>query len=259
MDDRIEADTPEYLAVVRRGSALPMYFYDYTTPWENDLLEDTQRNIFGLVNPDEHKPSECCPKQVFTGDIQIETAWHGDTLHIRICSGSAKPRMVTGVFDVPYAPDAQITFDKGDLTFRKIRDPFTGNLYLFIDLGVLETGETVITAQVVGTKRQPVQAKILKDGFGAMYFGDHAYLRSVDRDAAIWVELSAPNGAYLRLVSGDKIPAQDGVLRFTVNFHWADEAPIMYGYPKELLEKNIQSAKVEITGQTTYSRWSWLD
>ena len=75
VDDRIEADTPQYLAVVRRGSGLPMYFYDYTTPWENDLFEDTTRNIFGLVNPDEHKPSECCPKQVFTEDMQIEHSW----------------------------------------------------------------------------------------------------------------------------------------------------------------------------------------
>ena len=259
VDDRIEADTPQYLAVVRRGSALPMYFYDYTTPWENDLFEDTQRNIFGLVNPDEHKPSDCCPKQVFTEDMQIETAWHGENLHSHICSGSAKPRMVTGVFDVPYALDAQITFDKKDLTFRKIQDPFTGNLHLFVDLGALDAGHTLITGHVTGTKREPVQAEILKDGFGAMYFGDHAYLRSVDRDAAISVELPAPNSAYLRLVSGDKIFAQDGMLRFSVNTHWADEAPILYGYSRELLEKNIQQAAVRVTGQTTCSRWSWLD
>ena len=259
VDDRIEADTPQYLAVVRRGSALPMYFYDYTKPWENDLFEDTERNIFGLVNPDEHKPSECCPKQVFTEDIQIETSWSNGDLQIFIRSGSPKERMVTGVFDVPYAPDAEIAFDKSDLTFRKVRDPFTGNLHLFIDLGALEAGETRITGHIVGTKRKPVQAEILKDGFGAMYFGDHAYVRSVDRDAAISVEISAPDGAYLRLVSGEKIFARDGVLRFSANTHWADEAPILYGYPKDILEKNVQSARICVTGETTCSRWSWLD
>lgn len=259
VDDRIEADTPQYLAVVRRGSALPMFFYDYTHPWENDLFEDTERNIFGLVNPDEHKPSECCPKQVFTEDMQIETFWNGEELRIHIQSASAKERMVTGVFDVPYTSDAKIMFDKADLTFQKIRDPFTGNLHLFIDLGAMEAGETRITGHVVGTKREPVQAEIRKDGLGVMYFCDHAYLRSLDRDAAISVELPAPDGAYLRLVSGDNVFAKDGMLRFSVNSHWADEAPILYGYPKELLEMQIQGATICITGQTTCSRWSWLD
>lgn len=259
VDDRIEADTPQYLAVVRRDSALPMYFYDYTKPWENDLFEDTERNVFGLVNPDEHKPSECCPKQVFTEDMQIETSWNGGHLQIQIRSENQKERMIIGVFDVPYAQDAEITFDKADLTFQKIRDPFTGNLHLFIDLGSLEAGETLINGYVAGAKREPVQAEILKDGFGAMYFGDHAYLRSVDRDAAISVDICAPDGAFLRLVSGDKIFAKDGALHFSVNTHWADEAPILYGYPKDLLEKNIPNAKICVTGETTCSRWSWLN
>jgi hypothetical protein len=259
VDDRIEADTPQYLAVIRRSSALPMYFYDYTTPWENDLFEDVERNIFGLVNPDEHKPSECCPKQVFTEDMQIETSWNGDDLQLLIQSATPKARMVTGVFDIPYTQDVKITFDKADVTFQKIRDSFTGNLHLFIDLGSLEAGQTRVVFHMEGTKRQPVQAEICKDGFGAMYFGTHAYLRSMDRDAAIAVEIPAPDGAYLRLVSGDKIFAQDGMLRFSVNTDWADEAPILYAYPKELLEKNIQSARVCVTGATTCSRWSWLD
>lgn len=257
VDDRIEADTPRYLAVVRRGSALPMYFYDYTKPWENDLFEDVERNVFGLVNPDEHAPSECCPKQVYTEDMTIQTLWQEDELQIRIQSGSPKERMVTGVFDVPYEADAVMVFDKEDLTFRKIRDPFTGNLHLFVDLGALEAGETLITGRVSGTKRTPVAAEILQDGFGAMYFGDHAYLRSLDRDRAIRVEMDAPEGAWLRLISGDRICAKDGKLSFTVNTDWADEAPILYGYPKEHLEKNVRNARICFTGETTCSRWSW--
>ena len=259
VDDRIEADTPQYLAVIRRGSPLPMYFYDYTKPWENDLFEDTERNIFGLVNPDEHKPSECCPKQVFTEDMEIAVSWSGDSLQLLIHSGSPKERMVTGVFDIPYAPDVEITFDKADVTFQKIRDTFTGNLHLFIDLGALEAGKTLITARAVGTKRTPVQAEIIKDGFAAMYFGDHAYLRSVDRDAAICVTLPAPDSAYLRLISGDKLFAKDGMLHFSVNNDWANEAPILYGYPRELLRGNIECAQIIVTGKTTCSRWSWRD
>lgn len=259
VDDRIEADTPEYLAVVRRSSPLPMYFYDYTKPWDNDLFEDVQRNVFGLVNPDEHQPSQCCPKQVFTEDVRIETAWVDGQLQICIQSDSPKERMVMGVFDVPYGPDAQIRFDKADLTFRKIRDGFTGNLHLFVDLGALEAGQTRIIGQVAGTPRQPVRAEILKEGLGAMYFGDHAYLRSLDRDGAVSVELEAPDGAWLKLISGDRICAANGMLRFTVNTHWADEAPILYGYPRALLEQKIQNAKICNIGATTCSRWSWRD
>lgn len=256
--DRIEADTPEYLAVIRRGSMLPMYFYDYTQPWENDLFEDTTRNIFGLVNPDDHKPSECCPKQVFTEDMQIEAHWSEDTLQISIQSATAKKRMVTGIFDLPYSEDAQIVFDKSDLTFRKIRDAFTGNLHLFIDLGALEAGETHISGRICGEKRAPVSAELLQDGFGAMYFGDHAYLRSTNRDLGISVELPAPDSAYLRLISGQCIRPKDGMLCFTVNTNWADEAPILYGYPQHLLAEHLKHANIRITGETTCSRWSWL-
>lgn len=259
VDDRIEADTPEYLAVVRRGSGLPMYFYDYTHPWENDLFEDVQRNVFGLVNPDEHKPSECCPKQVFTEDMQIESCWVNGNLQIRVQSERKKARMVTGVFDVPYAADAEFTFDKEDLTCRKIRDGFTGNLHLFVDLGALDAGETLITGLVKGTPRKPVEAEICKDEFGAMYFGDHAYLRSMDGNKAISVEMAAPEGAWLRLISGDKIYPDGEMLRFSVNATWADEAPILYGYPRQLFAENIQNAKISVTGETTCSRWSWRD
>jgi hypothetical protein len=91
-----------------------------------------------------------------------------------------------------------------------------------------------------------------------MYFGDHAYLRSTNRDLGISVELPAPDSAYLRLISGQCIRPKDGMLCFTVNTNWADEAPILYGYSQHLLAEHLKHANIRITGETTCSRWSWL-
>jgi hypothetical protein len=104
-----------------------------------------------------------------------------------------------------------------------------------------------------------VEVAICKDEFGAMYFGDHAYLRSMDGNKAISVEMAAPEGAWLRLISGDKICPDGEMLRFSVNATWADEAPILYGYPRQLFAENIQNAKVSVTGETTCCRWPWRD
>ena len=89
-----------------------------------------------------------------------------------------------------------------------------------------------------------------------MWFGNHAYLRSSDREGAIGVTLPAPDGAYIKLISGEKVYAHDGVLNFTVNTAWFEESPTLYGYPKDEFAKAIESAKVEYKGKTTCSRWS---
>ena len=256
IDDRLEADTNEYLAVIRRSSMLPMYFYDYTQPWESCLFEDIERNEFGLVDPDEHKPSECFPKQVYTEDMHICSNWQDNQLIITIQSETGKRRMVTGVFDIPYEGDFEISFDKADASCHKITDERTGNTHLFIDLGALHAGETVINAKVTGTPRVAVSAELIHDGFALMYYGDHAYMRSVDKEAAIRVSMPAPDGAYLRLISGKKIFAKQGVLEFTVNTCWEDEAPILYGYHQALLTDVIDQVNVTYVGQTTCSRWS---
>lgn len=256
IDDRLEADTKDYLAVIRRSSMLPMYFYDYTKPWENCLFEDIERNEFGLIDPDEHKPSECFPKQVYTEDMSVRAEYAGKDLIITVQSETCKERMVTGVFDVPYEKGFVITFDKADVTGRKITDRHTGNTHLFIDLGQLPAGTTVVTGKISGTPRFAQTAELIHDGFALMYFGDHAYMRSMDKEIGIHVTVPAPEGAYLRLISGKKIFAQRGVLDFTVNTCWEDEAPILYGFDQGVMADAIKNAWVRVLGQTTCSRWS---
>lgn len=254
--DRIEADTRDYLAVVRRGSLLPLYFYDYTEPWDSQSFEETERNEFGQIDPDEHKPSECVPAQVYTEDMTLDYALEGDTLRIFVESQTEKKRMVTAVFDLPFGPDLMVVLDKADAAARKVTDRWTGNTHLFLDLGSLSAGKTVITAKISGTCREPVAAECVKDGFAAMWFGDHAYLRSFDRESAIRVELNAPEGAYVLRNDGSKLFPEGGRLRFAVNSAWYDEAPILYGYPRAEFEKNLPGAFVEAIGPTTCSRWS---
>ncbi len=256
IDDRLEADTGDYLAVIRRTSMLPMYFYDYTVPWDGCLFEDTERNEFGLIDPDEHKPSECFPKQVFTEDMEISSESTDDGFQITIKSETYKKRMVTGIFDIPFEKEFSVSFNKPDVSTKKIHDNRTGNTHLFIDLGEIQPGTTVVTATICGNPRIPVNPELIRGLFAAMFFGDHAYVRCTDKETAIQVEIPAPQGAYLRLISGKKIEAVNGVLSFTVNGCWEDESAILYGYKKALLEKNLSMAKIRVIGSTTCSRWS---
>lgn len=255
IDDRLEAITSDYLAVIRRSSMLPMYFYDYTVEWaSND--EEPERNEFGQVDPDEHKASECVPKQVYREDMTITSDISNNTITISATTPVDKKKMVTGVFDVPFEADFEAMIDKSDATVKKITDKWTNNTHLFIDMGALKAGETIIKIKINGTPRVPQNAEYIKDGFCAMWFGNHAYLRSSDREGAIGVTLPAPDGAYIKLISGEKVYAHDGVLNFTVNTAWFDESPTLYGYPKDEFAKAIESAKVEYKGKTTCSRWS---
>lgn len=256
IDDRLEADTSEYLAVIRRSSTLPMYFYDYTEPWDGCLFEDTVRNEFGQIDPDEHKPSECYPKQVYREDMQITINRIAEGYKIVIESKSFKKRMVTGIFDIPFEKDFFVSFDKSDALCKKIHDSWTGNTHLFIDLGQIPTGTTIVTVRIFGSSRPPENAELMNGLFAAMYFGNHAYLRSTDKEAAITVQIPAPKEAYLRLISGKQIHESNGMLSFTVNSCWEDESSILYGYPKTMLEKNLSLAEIRYIGQTTCSRWS---
>ena len=256
IDDRLEADTKDFLAVIRRSSMLPMYFYDYTNTWDGCLFENIARNEFGLVDPDVHKPSECVPKQVYTEDMSICAEYDGNDLILTVQSETEKNRMVTGVFDIPYDKDFAISFDKADVTAKKITDGWTGNTHLFLDLGKIPEGKTLITGKITGTQKKPMSAELEHNGFALMYFGDHAYMRSTDKEMGIRVILPAPDGAYLRLISGKKIYAKGGVLSFTVNTCWEDEAPILYGFAQEQMSLAIHNANVQELGQTTCSRWS---
>lgn len=254
--DRIEADTKNYLAVIRKGSLLPMYFYDYGEPWESAAFEDTERNEFGLIDPDTHKPSECMPKQVYTEDVEMDYELSDDKIIISINSESSKKRMVTGIFDVPFENDFELSADKNDVSCKKVTDSWTGNTHLFIDLGKIEKGKSKIVICISGKPRKCESAEYIKDLFGAMFFGNHAYLRSLDKEYGIEVEIKAPPGAYLLFESGEKIYPKNGILKFKVNEAWQNESPTLYGYDKAEFEKNISCAKVKKLGETTCSRWS---
>ena len=258
VDDRIEADTNEYLAVIRRSSSLPMYFYDYTKEWVNPPYEEVNRNEFGNVNPDKVKPSECYPKQVYTEDMSVDVQIQGEKINIAIDSETAKEKMVTGVFDVPFEADFEAKADKEDVKLKKITDCWTGNTHLFVDLGSLEKGHTNVVITIHGTPRTPISAECIKDGFGVMWYGDHAYMRSVDRDAAIRVKLNAPDSAYVLLHSGEKIVPEKGVLEFVVNEEQINEAPMLWGYAREALELALKDAEVKVIGPTKCRRW-WYD
>lgn len=255
--DRIEAVTPQYLAVVRRGSMLPMYFYDYTAQWHNDGFEEIERNEFGLVNPDEHDPAECVPKQVYRGDVELSYEIEKDTVFIHVNCGSEKENMVTGIFDFPFEEDCVLIADKADVVMKKIKDLRNENIHLFMELGKLVQGSSDIVIRVKGKKKTPEKSEYICKELGAMWFKDHVYLRSVDKDQAIEVEMAAPQEAYLILQSGKRIRSVNGQLKFIVNSCWGDEAPILYGYCRESLEEAMRDAKVTKAGKSACSRWSW--
>lgn len=255
IDDRIEAITRDYLAVIRRSSMIPMYFYDYTVKWDS-AEKGPERNEFGQIDPDEHLPSECVPKQVYRENMTITSEISGNVIRVNAFTSTAKKKMVTGLFDIPFASDFSATIDKADAHFQKVADRWTGNTHLFIDMGALDVGETVLTITIEGEARIPVNAECEKDGFAAMFFGDHAYFRSCDRERAVHVTMAAPDHAYLKRISGEKVTPKDGTLAFTVNTAWYDESAILYGYPKDEFAEALNKATVTDAGKTTCSRWS---
>lgn len=251
--DRIEADDPEYLAVIKRGSMRPMFFFDYTEEWSNEIYKSAGRNKFGLVNPDKNDPSDWDPAQVESRDIRFSSQWEGDTLIVRAESDTPKKRMVTGVFDIPFAKDFTFTVDKKDAKAVKIFDTRGDNVHFFIDMGALSVGMNEVRISVSGERRTPDNYVLELGRMGVMLFGDHAYLRSLDREGAVSVKMNAPDSAYIIFPSGKKLRAQDGMLEFTLNTEWFDECPVLYGYDREALAK----AKVETAdlGPTKCPRW----
>lgn len=254
--DRLEANTPEYLAVIARGETLPKYFYDYTTPWENKP-DDLPRSDFGVINPDTSDHTVSVPPQVIRNDVQITNTLENGKITVKVNSKTNKNRMVTGMFDIPFEKDFQIISDKAVCT--KIGDCFTGNTHLFIDLGAITAGESEYVITIVGKPKIPAVNESLNGLLGAKWFGDHAYLRSTERLTSLHAEISAPDTAYIIGQDGIKITPENGVLRFDVNAAWNNEAPLLYGYPQTEFEKNLKTAKIENTGKTTCSPWSWVD
>lgn len=254
--DRIEAVTEKYLAVVRRGAELPMYFYDYEKPWESVAYEDADRNEFGLINPDTNKASECLPKQIFTEDMTLKTEINRNTVTLISDSKTPKEKMVAGVFDIPFEADFETSCDKADVKIQKVSDHWTGNTHLFVDLGSLPSGKCEIKINISGTPKEITNAESINGLFAAMWYGNHAYLRCTDKESAINISLDAPNDAYVLLINGEKVYAENGKLNLTINEEWFNEAPQLWNYPKADFEKALKTAVIENIGTTKCSRWS---
>ena len=246
--DRIEADHPEYLAVIKRGSLRPMFFFDYSEDWASENFIESGRNQFGLTNPDVVDPSEWQPKQVETRDVRFSQKWEGDTLVLSADCDTPKKRMVTGVFDLPFTGTVTFRVDKEDAVVTKISDSRGRNLHLFIDMGTLQAGKNEIRIQILGIRCQPEQYVFEFGQMGTMKFHDHFYLRSLDRERGISVRMKAPEGASLLFNDGTRKSPENGVFSFTVNTDWFDEGPILYG----MTEQQLQAAEIstEDAGET---------
>jgi len=238
--DRLEADTPEYLAVIKRGSLRPMFFFDYTEKWDSGNYSDKGRNKYRLINPDKIDPNECEPKQVESRDVRYFSRWEGNTLIVCADSDTPKRRMVTGVFDIPYAKDFSFTVDKCDASATKIYDYRNDNTHLFIDMGALKAGMNEVRITVKGTPRTPDRHSLIYGYLEVMPYRDHAYLRSIATGSGIRVRMDAPEGAYVVHCGGEIVRSVNGKLTFEVNTDLLHEAPIIYGItPGEFDTANI--------------------
>ncbi len=246
VDDRIEAVTENYLAVVRRGYGLPMYFYDYTNTWKNSNFENIERSSWGGVNPDicDHRESQ--PAQVDRSDMSINSRICEDGIIIEIYSGSEKDRMVTGVFDISYENDCVVTADKSDVKIKKVKDLWTGNTHLFVDLGKISAGNSSVKLKICGKYRTPIKAETSCGSLAAMWFGDHAYVRTLDKNQTLRVIIEAPSEAFVQQVNGVRHCSENGSLSFKVNSCWEDETLLLKNFSRDLFEKALSSAKIEI-------------
>lgn len=255
IDDRIEADTPEYLAVIKRSSMRPMFFFDYTDEWDSVNFSEFGRNQYRLINPDTVDPSDCLPTQVESRDIRFSRRWEGDTLILCADSDTPKKRMVTGEFDIPYKKGYTFDIDKADADATVINDTRGDNTHLFVDMGSLKAGMNEVRITFNGEACTPDSYVITFGALGVMLYPDHVYLRSLDREQGIAVKMAAPDGAYIVFPDGRELYSQNGMLEFTVNTDWYDESPIMYGYGSEMLKTAEVSA--EFIGTTKCKR-KWI-
>ena len=189
------------------------------------------------MNPDEVDPSQWEPAQVESRDVRFSSFWEGDTLVVSAQSDTPKSRMVTGVFDIPFERDFSFEVDKGDAKAVKIFDTRGENVHLFVDMGRLEVGNNQVRISIRGGRRTPDDYVLTFDKLGVMLFGDHAYLRSLDKGKAVSVKMNAPSSAYLVFPNGKKLYSKNGMLEFTLNSDWFDECPVLYGYDRALLSR----------------------
>jgi len=237
IDDRLEADTPEYLAVIKRSSMRPMFFFDYAEDWNSSNYNEKGRNKYRLINPDKIDPNECEPKQVESRDVRYSHRWEGDTLVVCADTDTPKRKMVTGEFDIPFNRDFTFTVDKPDASATKIYDYRNGNTHLFIDMGALEEGCNKVSIKIKGERRTP-DKHVLNYGYlGVMPYKDHAYLRSLAVGSGIRVRMKAPDSAYVVHCGGEVVRPVGGVLDFKLNTDLLHEAPIIYGITPEDFEK----------------------
>ena len=256
--DRIEADTPDYLAVIRKGHNIPEFFFDYTNKWNSEVFEgEMPRNEFGLVNPEETDVTLYSPQQVDLRGVNLEILYENSKYIFKIETDRKIPRLVTSVFNIPFENDFSYRCEKADVKIEKIVDYFTGNTHMFVDLGKIENGKSDIFIHLEGRYRKPENAEIICGELGAMWFKDHAYLRSMSETNAIQVSITAPETAYIIRQDGMTIRTIDGRLKFTINSDWSDESPILYGFKRNDFENALTSAEIKFCGESKTKKWSW--
>ena len=128
---------------------------------------------------------------------------------------------------------------------------------MFVDLGKIENGKSDIFIHLEGRYRKPENAEIICGELGAMWFKDHAYLRSMSETNAIQVSITAPETAYIIRQDGMTIRTIDGRLKFTINSDWSDESPILYGFKRNDFENALTSAEIKFCGESKTKKWSW--
>ena len=123
-------------------------------------------------------------------------------------------------------------------------------------MGSIAAGKSQIEIRLSGTPRDAINAESVNGLFAAMWFGNHAYLRCTNKESAIKVTFDAPEDAYVLLISGEKVFAENGKLSLIINEEWFNEAPQLWNFPKTEFEKSLSTAAIEKIGATKCSRWS---
>ena len=244
--DRIEIDHPEFLAVLKKGSSLPLFFYDYQEEWGPMVKNESGRNAHHLVHPEDMDVTKYYPPQVDRKDMEIDCQVSPKEIRIRMVSGSDKKRMVTAVFDVPLEKNFTCHTDWAGVTLEKVTDPWSGNTHLTVIVEEIRQGEEDFVIVLEGAYREPRQTEVTAEGFAARWFGDHAYLRSEKRGQASVVRIPAPEGAYWVAQDGIRHGVKNGELEIRINEGWHNEAPILYGFSREAFCEVLDKAEIQI-------------
>lgn len=261
LPDRIEVDHQQYLAMFRKGEALPQFLFDYTREWNCALFDSAERNRFGLFNPDRVLADRLTPKQVDRRglSVQISRQLCADvlTLTFDVTAQSPVSRLPLAVFDIPLT-DCRITY--GSTAAYFLSDGQTGATHLVAEFSNILVGHQRLQLRIQGMLIHPKErlsciqdmlcvreAEAPKtDENGTLLTArkaPHCYLWSHDGAQAIRVSFDGSRlpGAWLAGNDGRRSEAKSGVWSFTINQDWRNEAPILFGATAEQLEASLLS------------------